>query len=325
MERNLETYRSHISGMAGNTQGLFVSAYNRFPGIGELIDSDPDENGIYDAPQARINGPDVNPGTVKPYFSNIRQYLHCRGIRLHQLDVRQNLRFPTRYEEGLHPLGGDEFLLMLEACDHRHRIPCLAQSSSGMRIGEMVRLRKRRLNLGMERIMVGIPPAFTKRRWGRTAFLSREASGLLPRTLDGKRDSDLVFTGTEDPDVAVRTEVSYIGRLVKRMGLGGRYETNGRLKITTRPFRVFFITRVSRRDPNLAKLFAGQKGYLLQYDRLADGEKLARYVEFEPDLLARGQRRDRRQDEELKRRDVRIREPERANLDLLCRIESMRS
>ena len=173
--------------------------------------------------------------------------------------------------------------------------------------------------------MVGIPPAFTKRRWGRTAFLSREASGLLPRTLDGKRDSDLVFTGTEDPDVAVRTEVSYIGRLVKRMGLGGRYETNGRLKITTRPFRVFFITRVSRRDPNLAKLFAGQKGYLLQYDRLADGEKLARYVEFEPDLLARGQRRDRRQDEELKRRDVRIREPERANLDLLCRIESMRS
>ena len=204
MERSLEACRSHISGMAGNTQGLFVSAYNRFPGIGELIDSDPDGNGIYDAPQARISGPDVNPGTVKPYFSHMRQYLHCRGIRLHRLGVRRNPRFPTRCEEELHPPGGNEFLLMLEACDHGHRILCLAQSSRSMRIGETVRLRKRHLNLGMGRIMVRIPPASTRRRRGRTTFLSREAPGLLPRTLDGKNDSDLVFAGAEDPDVAVR-------------------------------------------------------------------------------------------------------------------------
>ena len=64
MERNPETYRSHISGMAGNTQGLFVSTYNRFPGIGELIGSDPGGNGVYDAPQARINGLGVNPGEL---------------------------------------------------------------------------------------------------------------------------------------------------------------------------------------------------------------------------------------------------------------------
>ena len=55
----------------------------------------------------------------------MRQYLHCRGIRLHRLGVRQNLRFPTRYGEGLHPLGGDGFLLMLEACDHGTVSPAL--------------------------------------------------------------------------------------------------------------------------------------------------------------------------------------------------------
>ncbi len=194
-----------------------------------------------------------------------------------------------------------------------------------MRIGETVRLRKRRLNLGMGRIMAGIQPASTRRRRSSTAFLGRKAPGLLPRTPDGKRDSDLVFAGAEDPDVAVRAEASYLGRLVRRIGLGDRHGTNGRLKITTHSLRAFFITRVSRRDPNPARLFAGQRGYLPQYGRLADGEKLARYAEFEPDLLVRGQRRDRRQGEELKRRDTRIREPEGANLDLLCRIESMRS
>ena len=55
MERDLGTCRSHISGRAGNMQRLFMSAYNRFPGIEELIASDPGENGVYDAPQAWIN------------------------------------------------------------------------------------------------------------------------------------------------------------------------------------------------------------------------------------------------------------------------------
>ena len=68
MERSPEACRSYISGMAGNTQGLFMPAYNRFPGIEELIASGPDENGIYDALQDWINGLGVNPGTVKPYF-----------------------------------------------------------------------------------------------------------------------------------------------------------------------------------------------------------------------------------------------------------------
>ena len=176
------------------------------------------------------------------------------------LDERDNPKFPTRYEEELHPLSEDEFQSILEACDHRHRILYLAQSSSGMRIGGIVRLRKRHLNLDMERIMIKIPPAFTKRRRGRTVFLSREASELLLKTLDRKKDSDLVFTNTEDPSVAVRTEVVYINRLVSRIGLDDRYETNRYLKITTHSFRAFFITRVSRLDPNLAKLFAGQKG-----------------------------------------------------------------
>ena len=190
--------REHAGAVRVRVQRVFRAS-------GGLIGSDPGGNGTYDAPQARISGPDVNHSTVKPYFSHMRQYLHYRSIRLHRLDVRQNLRFPTRYEEELHPPGGNEFRGMLEACDHGHRILYLAQSSSGMRIGGVVLLRKRHLDTSMGHIMVRIPPAFTKRRRGRTVFLSREALGLLLKTPDGKKDSDLVFTGTEDPDVAVRT------------------------------------------------------------------------------------------------------------------------
>ena len=47
----------------------------------------------------------------------------------------------------------------------------------------------------------------------------------------------------------------------------------------------YFITKVSRKDPNFAKKLAGQKGYLLQYDRMSEEEKLAKYLEIEPELL----------------------------------------
>ncbi len=65
-----------------------------------------------------------------------------------------------------------------------------------------------------------------------------------------------------------------------------KYES-GHHKITTHSFRAFFITKVSRHDPNLAKYFAGQEQSrdLLMYDRLTVDEKLENYIKFEPDLL----------------------------------------
>ena len=60
---------------------------------------------------------------------------------------------------------------------------------------------------------------------------------------------------------------------------------SGQYKINTHSFRAFFITKVSRHDPTFAKKLAGQKGYLLQYDRMTEEEKLEKYIEFEPNLL----------------------------------------
>ena len=45
------------------------------------------------------------------------------------------------------------------------------------------------------------------------------------------------------------------------------------------------ITKLSRHDPNFTKKIAGQKGYLDQYDRLNDEEKLALYQNYEIDLI----------------------------------------
>jgi len=52
-------------------------------------------------------------------------------------------------------------------------------------------------------------------------------------------------------------------------------------------------TKISRRDYNLAKKWAGQKGYLLQYDRMEIEDQLEKYIEFESDLLVSNEERQK--------------------------------
>ena len=59
-------------------------------------------------------------------------------------------------------------------------------------------------------------------------------------------------------------------------------------------FRAWFITKISRHDPNLAKKWSGQKGYMLQYDRLTLDEQLDKYLEFEKDLIIDSTERQKR-------------------------------
>ena len=99
----------------------------------------------------------------------------------------------------------------------------------------------------------------------------------------------------------------------KKMGISDKYETNGRNVITTHSLRAFFITKVSREDHNLAKYFSGQKGYLMQYDRLTDAEKLENYMKFESLLLVSDKARDQERIHKLENENSKVAELEKKN------------
>ena len=309
MERSIETYREVISHLSSNTQMTFESAYKRFLGLEEWIASKPDENQVYDKMQRWINSLELHPTTVKAYFGHVKRYLYYRGIKLQDLDVRQNLRFPSPFEEELHPLSREESRRILEECNSKYRLMYLAQLSSGMRIGELAEMQKKHLDTTKDRIMVKIPSTLTKTRRSRTTFFSKEVSKLLLPKLDKMDESDLVFSRKTSPLNRQKNPIAYMNQLVKRIGLGQKYETNRRNIISTHSFRAFFITQISRHDPNIAKMFAGQKGYLLQYDRLADDEKLEKYIEFEPNLIIMDFEGTRRENKQVRGEKGQLREP----------------
>ena len=147
-----------------------------------------------------------------------------------------------------------------------------------MRIGEAVKIRKKDVILTLKRPMIKIPAKITKTRRGRTTFISSEAWGFLQPVYAKLEPDDYLF-GTKQ-----NSEDVLFNRYCAKVGLNQTYESGIR-QITLHSFRAYFITKVSRYDENLAKKLVGQKGYLLQYDRLTDEEKLELYLEFEKELL----------------------------------------
>ena len=314
--RTIASYREHIDVRADTTKKIFESAYRNFPGIEEFIDSRPSGDDVYDYLQKCINDMHERSNslsTIKVYFGHIKQYLHFRGIKLNPIDIKQSLNFPKRHKEEMRPLGLSAFQSILKNCSHKKEMLYLAQSSSGMRIGEMLQIRKSDVHTHLTRLLVRIPAKYTKTGMARTTFFSAEAAKMVAPRLREIGDSDLVFGTGSNLNNCVSTEATYLSNLQKKIGISDKYETNGRNVITTHTLRAYFITKVSRKDPNLAKFFSGQKGYMLQYDRLSDEEKLALYVEIEPSLLVSDKARDRERIRNLENENTKVAELERKN------------
>jgi len=108
---------------------------------------------------------------------------------------------------------------------------------------------------------------------------------LLRPKLRRLDDEDLVFASNENSRYAEINAEQKLRRAIVRVGLDMRYESTNRFYINTHSFRAYGITKLSRHDPNFAKKIAGQKGYLLQYDRMSDEDKLEVYQKFEDELI----------------------------------------
>ena len=145
-----------------------------------------------------------------------------------------------------------------------------------MRIGEITQLRKKHLISNKQNIIVKIPATIVKLKKARTTFFSKEASRLLRPLLREIDDEDLVFGVKANTSVA-----QVLRRILIKTGFDMKYESSGDYMINTHSFRAYGITKISRHDPNLAKKLAGQKGYLDQYDRIDDDEKLELYQKYE--------------------------------------------
>lgn len=295
LERSRVTFMERITTKDPRTQDAYKTAINNFENfcmekyakvdyISDLKLFDNDD--LFEFLQKWINWNNERaPSTVLNMFSRIKKYLYHRGIKLHPQDIKEELEFKTPIEEEMYPLTVENIQSIIKHMRYKHRTQFICQSSSLMRIGEMVQLRKKHLILGKENIIVKIPASIAKFKKGRTTFFSKEGSRLLRPLLRKIGENDLIFGTSDNMKHSEINSEQILRRILDKSGLDMRYETNNRYMINTHSFRAFGIGKLSRHDPNFAKKISGQKGYLLQYDRMDDEEKLGLYQKFEIDLI----------------------------------------
>jgi len=294
LERTRSTFMDKISKKDPSTIAGYEQAINNFESfcaerhgkIDMIADlKEYHEDDVFLFLQSWINWNSTrSPRTIKNYFSRVKNYIHYRGIKLHPQDVKIELEFPTIPDDELYGLKLSDIQLIIGTLQYKHRVQFICQLSSLMRIGESVQLRKKHLIISGDNIIVKIPSSIAKFKKARTTFFSKEASRLLRPLLRKINDNDLVFGSCENKRFAELNSEQILRRTLVRVGLNKKYE-NGRYQINTHSLRAYGITKISRHDPNFAKKLAGQKGYLLQYDRMDDEEKLELYQKYEIDLI----------------------------------------
>jgi len=206
---------------------------------------------------------------------------------------------PRRIAEEMHPLSVEEITRILDTASYRNKGLYLALLSSGMRIGEAVQVRKRDIRIA-ERVAVRIPAENTKTKSGRTVYISSEAARFLTGRLRDLADGDLVWGTNPDRANASSSEAARLASYLARCGLDERYGSGTR-RITLHSFRAYFFTKAVRaHGENYAHRMTGHAGYLMQYDRLDEEERLEMYMQMEPDLLIYDQSRNEERIRRLK-------------------------
>ena len=241
------------------------------------------------------NGKNLTANTTKSYFSRIKNYLNFCDIEITSEQIKAKLNFPKNHKERFYAISIEDIQKILDNSDYKHKTMHLCQLSSGMRIGELVQLKKENLTYENQRFIVEIPSKIAKNKKGRITFFSFEASKYLKQLLKNLDDKDQIFGTNKNSFHSEINEEQIFRRALNRAGLTKRYSISKRYQVNTHSLRVYFITKASRHDVKLAHFLSGQecKIYLAQYNRLTDKEMFEIYQEIEPDLIIESSNRDK--------------------------------
>lgn len=217
--------------------------------------------------------------SLRTWFTNLKGYLYYRGVKLHDMDIHNNIKFPKAPKEIPYALTKSNIDKIIDNSTIAQKNFYLALISSGMRDGEALQIRKEHLNFDGERVRIEIPPSIAKYGIGRITFLSFEAYGPIRERVE-KLEPDMKVWGSDNalPNNDQREKIRKFEELVDRIGLGKRYESTKRRNITLHTFRSWFISKGNKVEDGLGHALAGHGKYMKQYERYSLQELEELYV-----------------------------------------------
>jgi integrase len=215
-----------------------------------------------------------HPNSIKQYLAKMRSiFEEICNIEINSRIFNKRIKVVKAEEEDPEPFTKAQMRLLLDRCSNHNKLKYMVLKDTGMRIGELVQIRKRDVTVTEKSIQIKIQASYTKTKKARTVYVTRETSPMFRRLLSKKQDEQLVFGTNEDPFVAKGTEKAefnyYRGQLAKDYPeFGERYQSNNRHKKTVHSIRSFTATQCTEAiDESWGHSYIGHKKYLGQYIR----------------------------------------------------------
>lgn len=218
-----------------------------------------------------------HPNSIKLYISMMRGIIEeISNIEINSRIFNKRVKIEKAEEEDPEPFTKKQMRLLLDRSSNHNKLKYMFLKDTGCRIGELVQIRKRDVDVTKVPISIKIQAAYTKTKRARTVFVTRETAPMLKRLLNKKLDNQLVFGTNEDPYIAKGTEKAeftyYRDQLAKDYPeFGQRYQSNQRHKKTVHSIRSFTATQCTEAiDEIWGHGYIGHKKYLGQYIRNQD-------------------------------------------------------
>ncbi len=218
-----------------------------------------------------------HPNTVRLYLIKIRSIFEEIGnIEINSRLFNKRVKVPKAEEEDPEPFTKEQMRLLLDRCSNHAKLKYMVQKDTGCRIGELVQLRKRDIDVTKSPMEIKIQASYTKTKKARIVFVTRETAPMLKRLLNKKQDDELIFGTSEDVYVATGTEKTIFAYYRKEVAkdypeFGEIYQSNGRHKKTIHSIRSYCATQCSEAiDESWGHGYIGHKKYLGQYIRNQD-------------------------------------------------------
>lgn len=228
----------------------------------------------------------ISAGYVRHSISTIRNYLRFFGFKITKEDLADNVTLPRIIEEERVPLVREKLQFLTNEVTGNRRAMYFVMTSSGLRINEVIRLRKRDFILDeCERVMVKVSAQISKTRKPRITFISQESERLLKPVLDKINDNDCPFNlKNRQWENHRQQEELVFERIRKKLGYNDRYESGVHHISLTDSFRSWFVTKCNRVDFGFGHALAGHETYMKRYDRMSTKEKVDFYIKAEKTL-----------------------------------------
>lgn len=229
--------------------------------------------------------------TVKTYIKTIRAIFEEIGnIEINSRILAKRVKIPKAEEEEPEPFTKEQMRILLDRCSNQAKLKYMVLKDTGCRIGELVQIRKRDVDLSQKRIVIKIQAKYTKTRKARTVFITRETEPMFRILLKHKKDEELMFGTSEDKYSAKGSEKAHFTYYRNELArdypeFGERYQSNNRHKKTVHSIRSFTATQCTRAiDESWGHGYTGHKKYLDQYIRDKD-DYLEKFIRSENHLM----------------------------------------